>query len=135
MKIGQLCIKISGRDAGKKCVVLTGVEKNNLVLVDGETRRRKCNIAHLEPLSKVLPFKENASHKEVVDLFKKELKITIKEKKSKPKKERPKRTRKQKVKPEPKKPKKEKKAKQKTASAEIKKKPKESVEKAPKPKK
>ena len=111
MKIGQLCMKIAGRDAGKKCVVISAMEKDNLVVIDGETRRKKCNVAHLEPLKQSFKIKENASHSEIVDLFKKELKITLKEKKAKPKTERPKKTRKQKVKPEPKKPKKEKKAK------------------------
>ncbi|MBW3013144.1 hypothetical protein KY325_02635 [Candidatus Woesearchaeota archaeon] len=100
MKIGQLCVKIAGRDAGKKCLVLSAVEKGNTVLIDGETRRKKCNVAHLEPLSQVFPIKENASHKEVADLFKKEFNITLKEKKAKPKTERPKRLRKQKPKPE-----------------------------------
>ncbi|MBW2987311.1 hypothetical protein KY336_02060 [Candidatus Woesearchaeota archaeon] len=129
MKIGQLCVKIAGRDAGKKCLVISAVEKGNLVLIDGETRRKKCNVAHLEPLKQSFSVKDNASHKDIVDLFKKELKITLKEKKSKPKKERPKKARKQKVKPEPKKPKKEKKAKAKTEP----KPKKETVKKAAKP--
>jgi large subunit ribosomal protein L14e len=120
-------MKIAGRDAGKKCVVISAVEKGNLVMIDGETRRKKCNVAHLEPLKQTFKIKDKASHSEIVDLFKKELKITLKEKKSKPKTERPKKARKQKVKPEPKKPKKGKKAK---AKAETKPK-KETSKKAP----
>jgi len=104
-------MKIAGRDAGKKCIIISAVEKGNLVLIDGETRRKKCNVAHLEPLKQSFTVKDNATHNDIVDLFKKELKITLKEKKSKPKTERPKRIRKPKVKPEPKKSKKEKKAK------------------------
>ena len=57
MKIGQLCVKIAGRDAGQHCLVVDVLEKNS-VLIDGQTRRRKCNILHLEPLVKVLEIKK-----------------------------------------------------------------------------
>lgn len=64
MEIGQLCIKIAGRDAGKKCVVVDVLD-NNFVLIDGETRRRKCNLSHLEPLEQSVKVKKGASHEEV----------------------------------------------------------------------
>ncbi len=63
-EVGRLCLKIAGRDAGKKCVVVDILEKN-FVLIDGETRRRKCNISHLEPLKEVIKLAEKASHDEV----------------------------------------------------------------------
>ena len=47
--IGRVCIKLAGRDAGKKCVIV-GILDDKTVMIDGETRRRKCNILHLEPL-------------------------------------------------------------------------------------
>ena len=55
-------------------------------MIDGQTRRKKCNIAHLEPKDKVLKLKKNASNKEVCSALKKE-KIECKEKtdKKKPK--------------------------------------------------
>ncbi len=68
--VGRLCVKIAGRDAGKKCVVVSVLD-SKFVLIDGETRRRKCNLIHLEPLDKNLDMKENASHDEVVSMFKK----------------------------------------------------------------
>jgi large subunit ribosomal protein L14e len=70
-EIGRLAIKIAGRDSGKKCVVVDIVD-DHFVLIDGQTRRRKCNIIHLEPLDKVLKIKKGASHAEIVDMFKKE---------------------------------------------------------------
>jgi large subunit ribosomal protein L14e len=82
MKIGDLCVKLSGRDAGKKCVVLKAHD-NNRVLIDGETRRRLCALSHLEPLNKTLDLKEEASHEDVVSAFKIELGVEIVEKKSK----------------------------------------------------
>jgi len=68
MEVGRMCVKIAGRDAGKKCVIVEIVDKNT-VLIDGETRRRKCSIRHLEPLNSVLKLKKGASHAEVSKEF------------------------------------------------------------------
>jgi len=97
IEIGRLCVKIAGRDSRKKCVIVEIID-DNFVTIDGETRRRKCNIKHIEPLNKKIDIKKGASHDTIVSEFKK-LKIEIKEKKSKPAKERPKKQRKQKAKP------------------------------------
>jgi large subunit ribosomal protein L14e len=96
IEIGRLCVKIAGRDARKKCVIVDVLD-DNFVLIDGETRRRKCNIKHLEALDQVIKIKKNAAHSTIVSEFKK-LDIEIKEKKSKPKTKRPKKVRKKKAK-------------------------------------
>ena len=88
MRVGRLCVKLAGRDAGKKCVVVSLLDKN-FVLIDGETRRRKCNILHLEPLDKVLEMKDNAAHAEIVAIFKNELGSDVKASKPKKKTVRP----------------------------------------------
>lgn len=82
---GRLCVKIAGRDARQKCVIVEVLD-DHFVMIDGQTRRRKCNIKHLEPLDKVLKIKKGASHSEVAAAFKKEG-FEVTEKKSKPKKE------------------------------------------------
>lgn len=69
LTIGRLCVKTAGRDAGKKCVVVSVLD-NNHVLIDGETRRRKCNLLHLEPLNQVVDIKKDANHAEVIAVFK-----------------------------------------------------------------
>jgi large subunit ribosomal protein L14e len=96
-EIGRLCVKIAGRDAGMKCVIIDVVNKN-IVLIDGQTRRRKCNVKHLEPLKTVLKVSKNAPRAEIIRVFK-TLKIVIKETKPKPKTQRTKKTRKKKQKP------------------------------------
>lgn len=63
--IGRICMKIAGRDAGKYCVVVDILDKH-FVLVDGQTRRRKVNMLHLEPTRKIADIKKNASNKDVV---------------------------------------------------------------------
>jgi len=77
-EIGRLCVKIAGRDAGLKCIVIDKID-DNYVLIDGQTRRRKCNIKHLEPIDKVLKVKKGLAHDEVLKELKKEG-IEIKEK-------------------------------------------------------
>ncbi len=84
-EIGRLCIKIAGRDAGKKCVVIEILDKNS-VLIDGETRRRKSNINHLEPLEQKLELKKGATHEEVTKAFEK---LGLTARKTKPKKTEP----------------------------------------------
>ena len=63
--VGRLCIKLKGREAGRRCVVVDIIDEN-FVIVDGDIRRRRCNIKHLEPLPVVLNIKPGASTEEVV---------------------------------------------------------------------
>jgi len=81
MEVGRLCVKIAGRDAGMKCVVVDNID-DNYVMIDGQTRRRKCNVRHLEPLDTVLKIKKGASATEVKAEFKK-LKLEVRETKPK----------------------------------------------------
>ncbi|MBI2135053.1 50S ribosomal protein L14e [Candidatus Woesearchaeota archaeon] len=81
IEIGRLCIKTAGRDAGLRCVIVDILD-NKFVLIDGETRRRKCNILHLEPLKDVIKIKKNASHDEIKKEFEK---LGLKARDTKPK--------------------------------------------------
>ena len=87
IEIGRLCIKTAGRDAGLKCVIVDILD-NKFVLIDGETRRRKCNILHLEPLKDVIKVKKNASHEDIRKEFEK-LGLKARDTKPKQKTERP----------------------------------------------
>ena len=64
IEIGRVCVKIAGRDAGKKGIIIDVLD-DKFVLLDGETRRRKVNILHIEPLDQVAEIKKDASHEEV----------------------------------------------------------------------
>ena len=68
--VGRLCMKIAGRDAGRTCVVVEKLD-NIFVLVDGDTRRRKVNLKHLEPLPEMMELGSGASHEVVSREFKK----------------------------------------------------------------
>ncbi len=66
VKLGEVALKIAGRDAGQLCVVVDVLD-NGYVFVDGLTRRRKCNIKHLEFVGANVKIKKNADTKEVVN--------------------------------------------------------------------
>ena len=90
--IGRMVVKIAGRDADRKAVVVDVLD-STFVLIDGETRRRKVNIRHLEPLAEVLPLSPGASHKEVKDVLEK-AGVEVRDAKSKQTSPRPPRLRK-----------------------------------------
>ncbi|MEM3703190.1 MAG: 50S ribosomal protein L14e [Candidatus Bathyarchaeia archaeon] len=74
IEIGKICVKICGREAGKKCVIVDIIDKG-FVLVTGPksvtgVKRRRANINHLEPLSEKIEIKRGASDEEVVEALK-----------------------------------------------------------------
>ena len=96
IEIGRLCVKTAGRDSRRKCIVVDIVD-DNFVLIDGDVRRKRCNIEHLEPLDKVIKIRKGASHDIVASEFKK-LKLPVWSTKAKEKKEKPRKARKKKEK-------------------------------------
>ena len=62
-------MKLSGRETGKKCVIVDVVDKN-FVLVTGPksvtgVRRRRTNVDHLEPTTEVVELKKGAPDDDV----------------------------------------------------------------------
>ncbi len=97
MEIGRICVKTAGRDAGQRCVVVEVIDLN-YVLIDGQTRRRKCNIRHLEAIPQTVDLKKGANH----DAVKKALKaLGIEVQDTKPKKKTEKPTKRRNVKEKP----------------------------------
>jgi large subunit ribosomal protein L14e len=81
IEIGRIVVKTAGRDAGKKGAVIDIVD-DTFVIVDGQLRRKRCNIMHLEPMSEKISIEKNASHEAVVSELNK-AGIKVEEKKSK----------------------------------------------------
>lgn len=80
--VGRVCYKIAGRDAGKKGVIVEVLDVN-YVVIDGATRRRKCNVKHLEPTDQVISVKHGSASEDIA----KALGIPFTPKKAKQKKE------------------------------------------------
>ena len=87
INVGRLIMKTAGRDAGKYGVIVDVID-NNFVLIDGQVRRRKVNIKHIEPLLPTLDIQKGASHEAVVDALKK-LDIEVVDTKKKEQKPKP----------------------------------------------
>jgi large subunit ribosomal protein L14e len=87
--IGRVCIKLAGRDAGKTCVIVDTIDETK-VLIDGQTRRRTCNMVHLEPTKKMLDITKGADTSAVAKAFEAQGITVIVDKKSKQTPARPK---------------------------------------------
>jgi large subunit ribosomal protein L14e len=69
MEVGRICVKLVGRETGRKCVVVDVVDKN-FVLITGPksvtgVRRRRTNVDHLEPTVESVEVKKGAADDEV----------------------------------------------------------------------
>lgn len=74
IEIGRVCKKIAGRDGNNFCVIVDIVDDRH-VLIDGNVRRKKCNVLHLAETDKKIDIKKGAS----TDVVQKELeKLDIK---------------------------------------------------------
>lgn len=70
IEIGRICVKVAGREAGRKCVIVDIIDEN-FVLVTGPksltgVKRRRVNIKHIEPLDKTINISRGASDEEVL---------------------------------------------------------------------
>lgn len=95
--IGTVCVKLAGRDAGMQCVVVDIIDDTH-VLIDGQTRRRKCNVLHLEPTKQKIELSKGADSAAVISALK-GVGIEVVESKSKKVADKPKKSHRQKDKP------------------------------------
>jgi len=72
IEVGRICVKIAGREAGEKCVIVEVIDDNFVEVVGTSMKNRKCNIKHLEPVDQKIEIKS-----EDVETIKKELKTAI----------------------------------------------------------
>ncbi len=75
IEIGRVCKKLSGREAGRFCVVVDLIDEGYCSVTGPKTltgvKRRQCNILHLEPTETVIEIKKGASDEEVVKAYEK----------------------------------------------------------------
>jgi len=73
MDVGRICVKLKGREAGNRCVIVDVVDRN-YVIVTGPpevtgVRRRRVNMNHLQPLNEVVEISKNTSDEEIAGLL------------------------------------------------------------------
>jgi large subunit ribosomal protein L14e len=90
IEVGRVCVKLNGREAGRKCVIVDVIDKN-FVLITGPkkvngVRRRRTNVKHVEPTSEAIDIKKGATDEDVAKIADKSKKtnylkeaVTIKE--------------------------------------------------------
>ncbi|MGC8974796.1 MAG: 50S ribosomal protein L14e [Thermoprotei archaeon] len=92
IEIGRICVKLRGREAGRKCVIVDIIDEN-FVLVTGPkslsgVKRRKVNVNHIEPTDRKISIGRGASDEEVLqalresgleEYVKKRVKVTARE--------------------------------------------------------
>jgi large subunit ribosomal protein L14e len=74
IEVGRICVKVVGREAGRRCVIVDVVDKN-FVLVTGPKsvsglKRRRLNINHLEPTGEKIDINRGATDEEITDALK-----------------------------------------------------------------
>jgi len=69
IEVGRICVKLTGRETGRKCVVVDVVDKNFALITGPKTvtgiRRRRTNVDHLEPTEEKVELKKGATDDEV----------------------------------------------------------------------
>lgn len=91
IEVGRLCLKLAGREAGKVCVI-TEMINEGFVVIDGQVKKRRCNINHLQTLDQKIKVLKSTTSEDIKKELKK-LGYETKESKPKPKKEKQKKQR------------------------------------------
>ncbi len=74
IEIGRICVKLVGREAGRKCVIVDIMDKSFVVITGPKTitgiKRRRTNINHIEPLQDKIAITRGASDEEITEALK-----------------------------------------------------------------
>lgn len=70
MDVGRICIKLTGREEGKRCVIVDILDRNFVVVVGPEVRRRRVNMNHLAPMNEILDINRNSPDEEIISNLK-----------------------------------------------------------------
>jgi large subunit ribosomal protein L14e len=73
IEVGRVCVKVAGREFGRKCVIVDVMDKSFVVVTGPKkvtgVKRRRVNINHVAPTEDVIPIKRGASDDEVAQMI------------------------------------------------------------------
>jgi large subunit ribosomal protein L14e len=73
IEVGRVCVKVAGRESGKKCVIVDVMDKSFVVVTGPKkvtgVRRRRVNINHVAPTEDAVQIKRGASDEEVTQVL------------------------------------------------------------------
>ena len=74
IEVGRICVKLTGREAGRKCVIVDVTDKSFALITGPKTvtgiKRRRANINHVEPLQDKITINRGASDEEIIEALK-----------------------------------------------------------------
>jgi large subunit ribosomal protein L14e len=74
IEVGRICVKLTGRETGRKCVIVDIMDKSFVLITGPKTvtgiKRRRANMNHIEPIQDKLEIKRGASDEEVTEALK-----------------------------------------------------------------
>ena len=74
IEVGRICVKLTGREAGRKCVIVDIMDKSFVIITGPKTitgiKRRRANINHVEPLQDKIAIKRGATDEEITEELK-----------------------------------------------------------------
>ena len=74
IEVGRICVKLVGREAGRKCVIIDVSDKSFVSITGPKSvtgvKRRRVNINHVEPTQDKIEIKRDASDEDVAETLK-----------------------------------------------------------------
>jgi len=79
VEVGRICVKITGREVGRKCVIVDIIDEN-FALITGPKKvtgikRRRVNVNHIEPIKDKIEIKRGATDEEIIQVLTAEEKL------------------------------------------------------------
>jgi large subunit ribosomal protein L14e len=68
--IGRVCLKLQGREKGKKCVIVDVIDRNFVVVAGPGVKRRRVNMDHILALNETVNVQRDASDAEIAGALK-----------------------------------------------------------------
>ena len=73
IEVGRVCVKMAGRESGRKCVIVDVMDKSFVLVTGPKTvtgvKRRRVNINHVAPTEDAIQVKRGASDEEVTQML------------------------------------------------------------------
>ena len=73
IEVGRVCVKMAGRETGRKCVIVDVMDKSFVVVTGPKkvsgVKRRRVNINHIAPTEETIQIGRGASDEEVIQMI------------------------------------------------------------------
>ena len=73
IEVGRVCVKVAGRESGRKCVIVDVMDKSFVVVTGPKkvtgVKRRRVNINHVAPTEDTVQIRRGASDEEVTKMI------------------------------------------------------------------